>query len=76
MQRAEKNIDSLLTNMNRTFYRLRKSSIDEELFDVTAGFNAISQKASAGAFNRGKAQRIHRPNRERSPECSCGFPGM
>jgi F-type H+-transporting ATPase subunit gamma len=40
MQRAEKNIDSLSTDLNRTFYRLRQSSIDEELFDVIAGFNA------------------------------------
>jgi F-type H+-transporting ATPase subunit gamma len=46
MQRAEKNIDSLLTDLNRSFYRLRQSSIDEELFDVIAGFNALSQKAS------------------------------
>jgi F-type H+-transporting ATPase subunit gamma len=44
MQRAEKNIDSLLTNLNRTFYRLRQSSIDEELFDVIAGFNALDKK--------------------------------
>jgi F-type H+-transporting ATPase subunit gamma len=44
MQRAEKNIDSLLTNLNRTFYRLRQSSIDEELFDVIAGFNALEKK--------------------------------
>jgi F-type H+-transporting ATPase subunit gamma len=43
MQRAEKNIDSLLTNLNRTFYRLRQSSIDEELFDVIAGFNALEK---------------------------------
>jgi F-type H+-transporting ATPase subunit gamma len=42
MQRAEKNIDSLLTNLNRKFYRLRQTSIDEELFDVIAGFNALS----------------------------------
>ena len=42
MQRAEKNIDSLMTDLNRTFYRLRQSSIDEELFDVVAGFNALS----------------------------------
>jgi F-type H+-transporting ATPase subunit gamma len=46
MQRAEKNIDSLLTDLKRTFYRLRQSSIDEELFDVIAGFNALSQKES------------------------------
>jgi F-type H+-transporting ATPase subunit gamma len=44
MQRAEKNIDSLLTNLNRTFYRLRQSSTDEELFDVIAGFNALARK--------------------------------
>lgn len=42
MQRAEKNIDSLLTKLNRNFYRLRQNSIDEELFDVVAGFNALS----------------------------------
>jgi F-type H+-transporting ATPase subunit gamma len=44
MQRAEKNIDSLMTDLNRIFYRLRQSSIDEELFDVIAGFNALSSK--------------------------------
>jgi F-type H+-transporting ATPase subunit gamma len=42
MQRAEKNIDSLLTKLNQDFYRLRQNSIDEELFDVVAGFNALS----------------------------------
>jgi F0F1-type ATP synthase gamma subunit len=46
MRRAEKNIDSLLTNLNRTFYRLRQSSIDEALFDMIAGFNALLQKES------------------------------
>jgi F-type H+-transporting ATPase subunit gamma len=44
MQRAEKNIASLLTDLNRTFYRLRQSSIDEELFDVISGFNALGKK--------------------------------
>jgi F-type H+-transporting ATPase subunit gamma len=42
MQRAEKNIDSLSTELNRSFYRLRQNSIDEELFDVIAGFNSLS----------------------------------
>jgi F-type H+-transporting ATPase subunit gamma len=46
MQRAEKNIDSLLTNLNRTFYRMRQNSIDEELFDVISGFNALSSPGS------------------------------
>ncbi len=42
MQRADKNIDELLENLNGTFHRLRQSSIDEELFDVIAGFEALS----------------------------------
>ena len=42
MQRADKNIDELLEDLNRTFHRLRQSSIDEELFDVVSGFEALS----------------------------------
>ncbi len=42
MQRAEKNIDELLVDMNANFHRLRQSSIDEELFDVVSGFEALS----------------------------------
>ena len=41
MQRADKNISELLGNLNGTFHRLRQSSIDEELFDVIAGFEAL-----------------------------------
>ena len=41
MQRAEKNIDELLEDLNGTFHRLRQSGIDEELFDVIAGFEAL-----------------------------------
>jgi F-type H+-transporting ATPase subunit gamma len=41
MQRAEKNIDELLEDMNLTFHRLRQSSIDEELFDVISGFESL-----------------------------------
>ena len=44
MQRAEKNIDELLEDLNRTFHRLRQSSIDEELFDVVSGFEALSSE--------------------------------
>ncbi len=44
MQRADKNIDELLDHFNRTFHRLRQSGIDEELFDVTSGFEALSRK--------------------------------
>ncbi len=44
MQRADKNIDELLEELNSTFHRLRQSSIDEELFDVIAGFEALKTK--------------------------------
>lgn len=43
MQRAEKNIDELLEDLNRSFHRLRQSGIDEELFDVIAGFEALTK---------------------------------
>jgi len=46
MQRAEKNIDELLDGLNRTFHRLRQSNIDEELFDVISGFEALTTKGS------------------------------
>jgi F-type H+-transporting ATPase subunit gamma len=44
MQRADKNIDELLEDLNRTFHRLRQSGIDEELFDVISGFEALSNE--------------------------------
>ena len=43
MQRAEKNIDDLLEELQRTYHRLRQSSIDEELFDVISGFEALEK---------------------------------
>jgi len=42
MQRADKNIDELLEDLNGTFHRLRQSGIDEELFDVISGFEALN----------------------------------
>ena len=42
MRRADKNIDELLEDLNGTFHRLRQSGIDEELFDVISGFEALS----------------------------------
>lgn len=42
MQRADKNIDDLTETLNGTFHRLRQSSIDEELFDVISGVEALS----------------------------------
>jgi F-type H+-transporting ATPase subunit gamma len=43
MQRAEKNIDNILESLNRTFHRIRQASIDEELFDVISGFEALTK---------------------------------
>ena len=48
MQRAEKNIDELLEDLNQTFHRLRQSSIDEELFDVISGFEALAASRQTG----------------------------
>jgi F-type H+-transporting ATPase subunit gamma len=45
MQRAEKNIDELLEDLTRTFHRLRQSTIDEELFEVIAGYESLSIEA-------------------------------
>ncbi|MEI9896716.1 MAG: F0F1 ATP synthase subunit gamma [Chthoniobacter sp.] len=42
MQRADKNIDEMLENLHGAFHRLRQSGIDEELFDVISGFEALS----------------------------------
>ena len=43
MERADKNIDELLETLHTTFHRLRQSGIDEELFDVIAGFEALTE---------------------------------
>jgi F-type H+-transporting ATPase subunit gamma len=45
MQRAEENINDILEELNRTFHRIRQETIDEELFDVIAGYEALSQAA-------------------------------
>jgi F-type H+-transporting ATPase subunit gamma len=44
MQRADKNIDELLEDLNRTFHSLRQSGIDEELFDVVSGFESLKNR--------------------------------
>ncbi|MEW6335626.1 MAG: F0F1 ATP synthase subunit gamma [Thermodesulfobacteriota bacterium] len=48
MQRAEKNIGELLEELNRRYHQLRQSGIDEELFDVISGFEALSGERPAG----------------------------
>lgn len=44
MQRADKNIDELLETLHTTLHRQRQASIDEELFDVISGFEALSSE--------------------------------
>jgi F-type H+-transporting ATPase subunit gamma len=41
MERADKNINDLLEELHGNFHQLRQSSIDEELFDVISGFEAL-----------------------------------
>ncbi|WGS87849.1 F0F1 ATP synthase subunit gamma [Methylomonas sp. UP202] len=43
MERADKNIEDLLESLNGDFHRLRQSGIDEELFDVISGYEALSK---------------------------------
>ncbi len=43
MQRADKNIDDLLETLQGTFHQLRQSGIDEELFDVISGYEALAK---------------------------------
>jgi len=52
MQRADKNIDELLDTLTGSFHRLRQSGIDEELFDVVSGFEALSNENRIGARTR------------------------
>jgi F-type H+-transporting ATPase subunit gamma len=43
MQRAEKNIENILEELSRRLHRIRQESIDEELFDVISGFEALKK---------------------------------
>jgi F-type H+-transporting ATPase subunit gamma len=43
MERADKSINELLDTLRGIFHRLRQSGIDEELFDVTSGFEALKR---------------------------------
>jgi F-type H+-transporting ATPase subunit gamma len=41
MERADKNIKELLEQLQGSFHRLRQTGINEELFDVISGFEAL-----------------------------------
>ena len=47
MQRADRNIGELLQALNANYHRLRQAGIDEELFDVISGFDALLPSADA-----------------------------
>lgn len=47
MQHADCNIGELLTDLVARFHRTRQSGIDEELFDVIAGFDALRPSSLA-----------------------------
>jgi F-type H+-transporting ATPase subunit gamma len=51
MQRAEKNIGDKLQTLTQTFHRQRQGAIDDELFDLVAGF-----EADAGTPKRASTQ--------------------
>jgi F-type H+-transporting ATPase subunit gamma len=53
MERADKNIDELLETLHGTFHRLRQSGIDEELFDVVSGFEALAKPRGGGEHAHG-----------------------
>jgi F-type H+-transporting ATPase subunit gamma len=48
MERADKSIADLLESLHSTFERMRQSAIDEELFDVISGFEALSHRPGGG----------------------------
>jgi F-type H+-transporting ATPase subunit gamma len=50
MQRAEKNIDELVEGLNQRFRRMRQTSIDEELFEVLAGYESLSKEKLRGGM--------------------------
>jgi F-type H+-transporting ATPase subunit gamma len=50
MQHADKNINEMLEELKGKYYRLRQNSIDEELFEVFSGFEALSHPRNSGQY--------------------------
>ena len=48
MQRADRNIGESLTDLCAKFHRLRQRGIDEELFELLAGFDAMATQTVPG----------------------------
>lgn len=68
MQRAEKNIQEVLEQLQLRYQRQRQDSIDEELFDVVAGFEALRPEAVA-ATRRTDAPLVEAARKPRAPTC-------
>jgi F-type H+-transporting ATPase subunit gamma len=45
MQGAEKNIDEMSRALGLLFHRQRQNAIDEELFDLVSGFEALESRS-------------------------------
>lgn len=58
MERADKNIDELLETLHGTFHRIRQAGIDEELFDVISGFEALSKSKRHFGTNRASSAKL------------------
>jgi F-type H+-transporting ATPase subunit gamma len=55
MQRAEKNIREVLEHLKGQYRRIRQASIDEELFEVVAGYESLSHDPkTADGVGRGR----------------------
>lgn len=52
MERADKNIAEMLENLRLTLNRLRQKGIDEELFDLISGFEALAESDSGTVDSR------------------------
>ncbi len=50
MQHADRNIEEMLEDLNGKYYRLRQNSIDEELFEVFSGFEALSHSRNSAQY--------------------------
>lgn len=59
MQRADRNIGELLVDLGAKFRRTRQSGIDEELFDVIAGFDALDPTRPCSADPRPDGTACH-----------------
>jgi F-type H+-transporting ATPase subunit gamma len=57
MQRAEKNISESLESLQGAFHRVRQGGIDEELFDVVSGFEALSKRETSHDVQRREPRR-------------------